>query len=160
MANSILKKIRSGTDKERFNSSYEIVTESGCWIWMRSIDKDGYGIHYFNNKKESAHRKSYKLFKNEIPEKMLICHRCDNPSCVNPSHLFIGTAKDNAQDALKKKRNFIGSKNSRAILNEKNVIEIRNSNLSIRQLSEKYCVSVNVIKYARKKSSWAHLNES
>jgi hypothetical protein len=143
---------------DRFNLSYEIVTESGCWIWMRSLDKDGYGIHYYKGNKVSAHRKSYQLFNGEIPEKYLVCHKCDNPSCVNPNHLFIGTCKDNAQDALKKKRNYIGSKNSKAIINELNVIEIRNSKLSNKELANKFCVSVYVIKYAKKKTSWRHIN--
>lgn len=158
MTNSVLKKIKTGNEIDRFNSSYELITESGCWVWMRAIDKNGYGIHYFKNKKYFAHRKSYELFNGKIPENMLICHKCDNPSCVNPNHLFFGTAKDNAQDALKKKRNFVGSKNSRAILNENDVIEIRKSNLPLKDIAKKYLVSLSTIKYARKKTSWSHLN--
>jgi hypothetical protein len=78
-----------------------------------------------------AHRVAYKLWIADIPENLFVCHHCDSPACVNPDHLFLGTAKDNTQDMIKKGRNtqhFInraGSNNGRAKLTDANVREIR-----------------------------------
>ena len=77
---------------------------TGCWNWKASFHRDGYGFFRFEGKMQLAHRVSYKLFKGPIPEKMYICHTCDNPACINPSHLFLGTQKDNMDDMKRKGR--------------------------------------------------------
>jgi len=79
-------------------------TENGCWLWKQARDKDGYGSFKFKRKVYRAHRFSYMLYKGEIPDGMMVLHKCDIPNCINPEHLFLGTAKDNAQDAAKKGR--------------------------------------------------------
>ena len=82
-----------------------------CWIWTAALDKDGYGVFRYKNKekyKYKAHRFSYEFFIGEIPKGKLVCHTCDNPPCVNPYHLFLGTRKDNTQDMLKKGRSKLG----------------------------------------------------
>ncbi len=85
---------------------------SGCWIWTGSKNEKGYGkIGVWNANSDSAtytHRLSYTLFCGLIPDGMFVCHRCDNPACCNPVHLFIGTNEDNVRDMVSKERNSKG----------------------------------------------------
>lgn len=74
-----------------------------CWEWLGSTARKGYGQFYFQGKTKPSHRWSYEYFIGPLGD-LLCCHHCDNPPCVNPFHLFAGTAKDNAQDMVKKGR--------------------------------------------------------
>jgi hypothetical protein len=78
----------------------------GCHYWLASINKKGYGNFRINKSRSmgKAHRASYVLYKGEIPKGMQVLHRCDNPSCVNPNHLFLGTNSDNVADKVAKNR--------------------------------------------------------
>lgn len=86
------------------------VSESGCWEWQGSLDNGGYGTVRYMGKTHKAHRVVYRLFIGEIPSdyrKFYICHKCDNPKCVSPFHLFLGTSKENNLDAQIKGRSRI-----------------------------------------------------
>jgi hypothetical protein len=80
------------------------VTETGCWIWMRSNKARNYGCIWYRNKTMFAHQVSWIAFKGEIPKGLCVLHHCDTPECVNPDHLFLGTHLDNMRDMLKKGR--------------------------------------------------------
>lgn len=101
---------------------------NNCWEWMCSGKYKRYGdITLYKNGKtihKLAHRFSWELHHGAIPNGLFVCHSCDNKLCVNPNHLFLGTAKDNAIDCVKKGRSNIGVKHGRAKLTEQKVIQI------------------------------------
>jgi len=102
---------RLPTLEERFHASYTAVPESGCWLWMGCCDKYGYGQISVKRKAKAAHRVSWELHNGPIPKRLLVCHKCDVQSCVNPEHLFLGTQKDNIRDCISKGRFKGGNKN-------------------------------------------------
>ena len=82
------------------------VTSSGCWEWQDSVDSSGYGRTRYSGKLMSAHRAAYIHKFGGIPDNMHVLHRCDNPPCINPDHLFIGTHQDNMDDMATKGRRY------------------------------------------------------
>ena len=104
-----------------------LILKTRCWVWFGSKDSDGYGAFWIANKKWRTHRFSYQFHFSSIPKGQCVCHRCDNPCCVNPSHLFIGTFSDNNRDRMKKGRNRDqrGERHNMVKLTESQVLEIR-----------------------------------
>lgn len=89
---------------ERFWRHVNKATESGCWEWVGFKNNYGYGQFWADNRMVYAHRFSYELHHGKLCDGLFACHRCDNPKCVNPDHLFSGSAKENADDCSKKGR--------------------------------------------------------
>lgn len=124
-----------------------------CWDWTAYRQKRGYGVFVFKSKDELAHRVSWILKNGEIPAGMCICHKCDNPSCVRPGHLFIGTHKDNMNDRNKKGRarggSHVGENNPTAKLTKHQAAEIRRRyifrKVTSRMLSKEFGVSNQTI---------------
>ncbi len=117
-------------DMRRFFA--KIQKTSSCWLWQGTTNGTaGYGSFRVGSMKDGsrrkilAHRFSYKLHKNQIPEKLIVCHSCDNPLCVNPEHLFLGTHKDNMQDCCSKGRISKGEHRPKSKLTNQQVEYIR-----------------------------------
>lgn len=88
----------------RFSKYMQKSNDSDCIEWTAYIDSMGYGRIKINKKTTTAHRVSFMIFKGEIPENLCVCHACDNPKCVNPDHLFLGSHTENMRDMIKKGR--------------------------------------------------------
>lgn len=132
----------------------------GCWLWTSSRSKHGYGHLRWKNKYISAHRASYMLFHGEIQKNLVVCHKCDNPPCVNPDHLFIGTRKDNMQDMIKKGRaHFVAQYNHpmkkiNFDIAEKIRMLIKNKEKSICEISKEFNLSKDYIYNIKNNKVW------
>jgi hypothetical protein len=97
-----------------------------CWVWTGNLtEKNGYGRLRVSGQMVCAHRVSWELHNGLIPEGLLVLHKCDNPPCCNPAHLFLGTHKDNSMDAIAKSRHAHGERAGTAVLTADQVREIR-----------------------------------
>lgn len=85
--------------------------ETGCWEWNKCVHHSGYGVALHNKiePRRAAHRLSYSVFVGPVPKGLCVCHDCDNPKCVNPEHLFVGTHLENMQDCSQKGRVYNGN---------------------------------------------------
>jgi hypothetical protein len=132
----------------------------GCHIWTGSLTPRGYGKLSFDNATLLAHRVSWEVSNNtRVPDGMYVCHRCDVPSCINPDHLFVGTARQNSADMVSKGRSCRGAKQSRSKLYDHSVRHIRRTDIGTKYLSEMYEVSITTIKHIRSGKGWQHVKE-
>lgn len=147
--------------RDRFNEKIRITP--GCWLWLGARNNKGYGqVTGRRGRNVLAHRASYELHFGDIPDGHMVLHRCDNRACVNPDHLFTGTAKDNTQDMMQKGRHKVpqGTANHRAKLTEEQVQAIRQETGSIRSIARKYGVTHGAITPILSGKSWKTLKGS
>jgi hypothetical protein len=135
---------------ERFWDKISPEPNTGCWLWTGAIRSNGYGTIHLPAR-TLAHRFSYEQFIGTIPEGAMVCHKCDVRCCVNPAHLLVGTAYDNAIDCLVKGRNKATK------LSEAQVKEIRESNQSIKELAAVHGVGETAIGHIRQGIAWRHV---
>lgn len=131
----------------RFWSKVSVESANLCWTWRANKNEKGYGKF----QGERAHRVAFKAVNGDIPDGMFVCHKCDNPGCVNPAHLFLGSAGDNNKDARDKGRSkyVSGEHHPNCKLTDEQVGEIRASKATGVSLSRKYGVAQSTISEIR-----------
>lgn len=151
--------VLSERDRRRFFS--KIDAKTGCWIWIGVVGDDGYGVISIGSardRKHRAHRLMYELCFGSNPGELAVMHSCDNPLCVNPCHLTLGTLADNNADCVQKGRNSRGNMLPHAKLTPEAVVFIKsNPAFSERDLALRFGVSRGAISMVRSNRSWRHI---
>ncbi len=151
----------------------------GCWLWQGGLDNQRRGRIWIDGKLTLAHRAVWQELNGPIPEGKLLCHHCDNPQCVHPEHLYVGTVKTNGADMSRRKRTHfhrdpervramakkvgdsnnwaIGEKNPKAKLTERDVLNIRRDPRQTKYVAQDYGVNRTTIQRIRSGKSWAAL---
>ena len=156
--------VRYKSIKDKIESNV-VKSENGCWNWIGTKRGKSGGVYYggtnIGRKSVLAHRASYEFYVGEIPSGMLVCHKCDNPQCVNPEHLFLGTHSDNAMDMSLKNRGTNGEKNKNSKLTDNKVMEIRFAgklrNMRQKDIAYVFGVSEKAVHKIINNKTWKHL---
>lgn len=149
-ANRGLVKIKDPT--ERFWSHVKKQADEKCWLWTGYRNVQGYGSLFLNHRTVRSHRYSYELTFGKIPEGMDVLHRCDNTSCVNPHHLYVGTDAENALDCVN--RNRLPTKLARIQIDE--IRRLAKHGLTCREIASRFHVSNSLISMILNHRRWKH----
>lgn len=143
---------------ERFNQYFN--KTDGCWNWTGSVSVGGYGKFWLENNTIPAHRASFILHKGQNPDGKMVLHTCDNPRCVNPDHLVLGTHHDNARHMKERGRFLVGEQNSRSkitVEEARNIIRMLLDGGKIRTIAKSLGHSRNLVKAIAEKITWKHI---
>jgi len=147
---------------QNFWNKVEVGSEDSCWNWQACKTLDNYGLIKINGKMWRAHRVSW-IIANEqdVPKGMLVCHHCDNPSCVNPSHLFLGTHADNMRDKNEKGRcaHNRGEKGGGAKLTKEEVVEIFYDTDTQAKIAKKHGIAQSMVHFIKTHKRWSHITK-
>lgn len=144
----------------KFNKHARRGNDDECWPWQGTIDKDGYGVLLHQGRQVRAHRVSLAAVGWPVPRDRNALHHCDNRSCVNPRHLYVGTHGDNVADRVWRDRSAKGEANGRAKLTEARVLVIlaqHEAGVSQRRLAARFGVSVRTIHNIINRKAWNHV---
>lgn len=152
---------RAELDSRKFWSKVDRATSpDGCWLWTDARDRNGYGSLRVDGGKVRAHRFSLALSGVVVPDDRLVCHRCDNPPCVNPAHLFLGSLIDNRADCVSKIRHARGEDHGRAKLSADDVVEMRRlhaSGVRADELAHRFGMSKTQTYTIVQRKQWRHV---
>ena len=144
---------------ETFWARVDRADPSGCWLWTGKQERHGYGRVRWHGRWWLPHRLAWWLTHGDTDATLDVCHTCDVPLCCNPAHLWLGTAKENIADALRKGRMAIGARHPRAKLTWEDVAAIRASSETCRQLGRRYGVNPATIVRVRTGERWQQQGE-
>jgi hypothetical protein len=143
---------------EKIENSSVKIPESGCWIWMKSVNRNGYGkTSLGRNTNLSAHRASYEEKYGPIPNGLMALHHCDIRSCVNPDHIFLGTQQDNMTDKVDKKRQAVGEFHGMSKLTEQQAMRAKFGKEKTSDLAKEFGCSAVMIRQIRQGKYWKYL---
>lgn len=146
---------------EKIENSSIKIPESGCWIWMKSLNHRGYGKTCLGKGTNlSAHRVAYEEKYGKIPNGLMALHTCDVRSCVNPDHIFLGTQQDNMTDKVNKNRQANGENHGMSKLTKEQAIEAKFSNEKASVLANRFNCAAVTIRQIRSGYIWKHLEKS
>lgn len=134
-----------------------VSSPDSCWEWTGHLSKSGYGLLNVGGSARLAHRFAYELSCGEIPQGLVVCHRCDNPICCNPKHLFVGTPADNVADCIAKGRFPRGEKSGTSKLSEDQVRRIRTDGRSQVVVADAFGVSQSLVSAIKTGKRWSHV---
>ena len=151
--------------KEEFLSNAAVLGIDDCWNWLRGKEGHGYGMAWYKGKSVKANRVSWIVHNGNLPEwdgygkGICVLHKCDNPACVNPNHLFLGTQKENIKDRQAKGRTArqLGEKHGMVKLKEKDIVLIRESKKSGAEMAKLFMVSQATISLIKTRKRWGHI---
>lgn len=151
--------------ERRFHEHYSPEPNTGCWLWTGKLDRAGYGVITHDFREMRAHRVSWWLeYSKDLPSDVFVCHRCDVRCCVNPAHLFLGTAADNSHDCWRKGRGIPGarlangSRTARLTPGDVRAIrEIAASGVPYSDIASQFSVGSNYVGMIVRRVSWGHL---
>lgn len=142
---------------ERFEMQYIPEPNTGCWLWTGGITSSGYPLIRYRGARIGAHRAAYLEFMGAIPQGMDVCHKCDEPSCVNPRHLFVGTRQDNMADCFSKGRLSRGEARYNAKLTEADILVIRGMSGTSAGIAARFGITRRYAGAIRERRTWKHI---
>ena len=154
--------MQPGPKPRPFDERYIPEPNSGCWLWLGRLGRGGYAEQVSHGRRGYiiAHRYSWLIHRGEIPPGLWVLHKCDTPSCVNPDHLFLGTALDNARDRAQKGRNGdrSGEKSHLAKLTNEAIQAIRSDPRLQRIIAKDYGISQTAVGLIKRRERWKHVS--
>lgn len=149
------------TKQQWFNSLIKENTDTGCLEWQ-GFKKGGYGYFYVNGREKAVHRMQYEKFKGLIPKGYNVCHSCDNPPCVNPDHLWVGTQQENIKDMISKGRDLkaIGPRNKNSKISSHQAREVKllySQGHTIKNIHLKLGLTYKTVQHICNGTTWKHV---
>lgn len=145
---------------ERFWKFVSPEPMSGCWLWTGAVDTNGYGIIGAGGREGGtlrAHRLSFEHARGPVPDGLFLLHKCDVRSCVNPDHMFVGTARDNSQDMARKGRHGLAKMTPELV---RRLRADRRNGVTYRELCKRYGITMRTVAQIVLRITWTHVSDS